>query len=261
MQWRFSIAYHPQTEGQTKRVNQCVESYLRCMAFQKPMKWISWLSLAERWYNTTFHTSLKISPFQALYGPPLINEVVVPGPKDGEAKNILEEKQTMLNRLKENLAQAQSRMKKYVDLNRSERHFTVGDMVYSKMQPYRTAAFGFKQALKLTSKFYGPFKVMQKVGRVAYKLQLPENMGIHPVFHVSQLKKLCGPSAVPRPDLPLVGEDGRIKTEPLHVLDTRALPRSNVLVTQWLVQWAHLPPENASWEDANFIKGTFPEFY
>nr|ADB85398.1 putative retrotransposon protein [Phyllostachys edulis] len=263
VQLRFSTAYHPQTDGQTERVNQCVESYLRCMAMQEPKKWVSWLPLAEWWYNTTFHTALKLSPFQALYGfpPPLINEVAIPGPEDNEARDFLEEKQVMLRRLKENLAQAQTRMKKYADLNRSERQLTVGDMVYLKMQPYRTTAFGLKQALKLTSIFYGPFRVMQRVGKVAYRLQLPEGVGIHPVFHISQLKQHCGANSIPSPELPMVGKDGKIKTEPSLVKETRAMPRNHTLVTQWLVQWANLPPEDASWEDASFIKSTFPEFY
>lgn len=100
----------------------------------------------------------------------MINELAVLGPEDEEAKNFLEEKQNMLNRLKENLAHAQSRMKRYADLNRIERQFDVGDMVYLKMQPYRTIAFGFRKALKLTSKYYGPFKVMQRVGKVACRL-------------------------------------------------------------------------------------------
>ena len=167
----------------------------------------------------------------------------------------------MLRRLKENLSQAQARMKKYADMKRSERQLAVGDMVYLKMQPYRTAAFGLKQALKLTSKFYGPFKILARVGNVAYRLLLPDNVGIHLVFHVSQLKKHCGKDAIPSSDLPLVGEDGRIKTDPAAVLETRAMPRHQQLVTQWLIQWINLLKENASWEDADFIKSTFPDFY
>lgn len=77
---RFSTAYHPQTDGQTKRVNQCLESYLRNMTFKEPQHWYSWLALAEWWYNTTYHTSLQMTPFQALYGypPPRINEFSLP---------------------------------------------------------------------------------------------------------------------------------------------------------------------------------------
>jgi hypothetical protein len=233
------------------------------MVFQEPKKWAAWLSLAEWWYNTTYHTALKVSPFQALYGfpPPLISEVAIPGPADTAAKDFLAEKQQQLLKLKENLTQAQARMKKYADKKRTERTFDVGDMVYLRMQPYRMAAFGIRQAIKLTSKFYGPFRILEKVGTLAYKLLLPDDVNIHPVFHVSQLKKHLGPNAVPQPGLPLISSDGKIKTEPLQVLETRSLPRNRVLVTQWLVEWENLAPTDASWEDANFIKKVFPHFY
>jgi hypothetical protein len=64
----LSTAYHPETYSQTESLNQCLENYLRCMCFTTPRKWKSWLSLAEWWYNTSYHTSLHMTPFQALYG-------------------------------------------------------------------------------------------------------------------------------------------------------------------------------------------------
>lgn len=77
----FSSAYHPQTDGQSERVNQCLENYLRCMTSSKPRKWKALLPHAEWWYNTTFHTSLGMSPYQALHGikPPLLAELLLPG--------------------------------------------------------------------------------------------------------------------------------------------------------------------------------------
>ena len=65
---KLSTAYHPQTDGQSERVNQCLEMYLRCVVHDSPSKWKSWLSLVELWYNTSFHSSLGCSPFKALYG-------------------------------------------------------------------------------------------------------------------------------------------------------------------------------------------------
>lgn len=128
-----------------------------------------------------------MSPFQAMYGfpPPLISELAIPGPEDLEARDFLESKQATLDQLKYNLTQAQERMKRYADLKISEREFQVGDMVYLKMAPYRLAAFGFRGALKLQHKYYGPFMITQRIGKVAYKLQFPEHIKIHPVFHVA----------------------------------------------------------------------------
>jgi hypothetical protein len=100
----YNSAYHPQSHGQTKRVNQCLESYLRCMAFLEPKKWASWLSLAEWWYNSNYHTSLKCTPFEALYGypPPLISEVMIPGPTT-HAIEFLQQKQHMITYLREKI--------------------------------------------------------------------------------------------------------------------------------------------------------------
>jgi hypothetical protein len=206
------------------------------MVFQEPKKWLSWLSLAEWWYNTTYHTSLKCTPFEALYGyqPPLIIEVMIPGP-DSAAVEFLTQKHSMISRLKGNLAQAQARTKKYADLKRSEREFQVGDMVYLRLHPFRTNAFGIHQSFKLATRYYGPFKILEKIGQVAYKLQLPVLADIHPIFHVSQLKQHLGSKAVPQANFPLVTNEGYIKTEPTEVLETWALPRNDEIVTQWRV--------------------------
>ena len=109
---KMSIAYYSQTDGQTEQVNQCGESYLRCLCFLHPKGWHRWVSLAQWWYNSSHHTSIKRSPFEALFGykPPLL-------PTIGEQITVasveayIEKKQKVLQQLKEELALTQNRMK------------------------------------------------------------------------------------------------------------------------------------------------------
>jgi hypothetical protein len=141
-----------------------------------------------------------------------------------ETQEALMTREQMIKSLRQNLAYAQHKMKKFADRKRTPRTFEIGDMVYLKMQPYREKALGLGHALKLTSKFYGPFRVMKKVGHVAYQIQLPTGTQMHNVFHVNQLKKHLGPRAVPNAKLPLLTHDGKLKTQPIAILQIRQIP-------------------------------------
>jgi hypothetical protein len=149
--------------------------------------------------------------------------------------DFLTHKQNMIKRLQENLANAQASTKKYADKNRTKREFKIGDMIYLKLQPFRHTTFGLHQSLKLTTKFYGPFRIVQRIGPAAYRLYLPQSATMHSVFHVSQLKQHIGPKAVPLANLPMVTSDVYNKAEPEAVLDTRALPRQDNIITQWKI--------------------------
>jgi hypothetical protein len=80
-------------------------------------------------------------------------------------------------------------MKSQADKNQSEWTFAAGDMVYMKLQPYVQTSVAARSNKKLSFRFYGPFRVLQRIGEVAYKLELPQGTKIHPVLHVSQLKR------------------------------------------------------------------------
>jgi hypothetical protein len=263
VQLHLTSAYHPQTDGQTERVNQCLENFLRCMCFSSPKRWHHWLSLAEWWYNTSYHTSLKTTPFQALYGfqPPMVAEVVIPDCPDLSIQEQLRNRTVAQQVIKDNLLKAQARMKHQADKHRTERILSVGDMVYLKIQPYRHVSLSTHRSLKLHSKFYGPFRILQRIGNAAYKLLLPAGCQLHDVFHVSQLKKHLGPSVVPCPDLPLIDDKGTIKVAPETILQRRMIPRNNKPVVQWLIHWMNMPESEATWEDATFIRKVFPSFH
>jgi hypothetical protein len=155
-------------------------------------------------------------------------------------------------------------MVQFANRNRSERLLEIGDMVYLKVQPYRHSSLSIHRCIKLHSKYYGPFRVLLKVGQTAYKLLLPEGCNLHHTFHVSQLKKHVGHVAIPTPTLPLIDSNGNIQTGPEKVLQRKLIPRKqgniSIPVVQWLVKWINLPEESATWEDSSFIQQVFPTF-
>lgn len=151
-------------------------------------------------------------------------------------------------------------MKQIADPHRSEREFKVGDWVYLKLQPLRQVTVAFRRNAKLAPKYFGPYQVVQKVGSVAYKLQLPSQSKIHPVFHVSLLKKKLGDGVVVQSELPLTGETGQMQHEPVAILDRRLLKRHNRPYTLVLVQWSNSIPEDATWEKWADLHQRFPNF-
>ncbi|KAE8675396.1 C2H2 and C2HC zinc fingers superfamily protein, putative isoform 1 [Hibiscus syriacus] len=256
----FSTAYHPETDGQTERVNQCLEQYLRGFCFYKPKQWTKWLSHAEWWYNTTYHTALKLTPFQALYGykPP-----IMVWPTESTVHTIAEimnNREVTRQLIQTQLQMASNRMKQQQDKNRTERVFEVGDMVYLKLQPYRQTSIALRKNLKLAAKYYGPYKILEKIGKVAYRLDLPKSSRLHPVFHVSLLKKFIGDSLIAVTEPPTVDEEGGLQIKPLKIMARRIVNRKGKPVTQLLVRWENLTEENDTWEDYTTLKGQFPAF-
>lgn len=111
-------------------------------------------------------------------------------------------------------------MKLFYDKRHSERVFEVGDWVYMNLQAYRQQSVEKRLVPKLTAKYYGPFEVIEKIGSVAYKLNLPTSTRIHPVFHVSLLKKKVGQQVVVNPHLPPMIDPKNSRWYPAKVLDT-----------------------------------------
>ncbi|KAA8521915.1 hypothetical protein F0562_012771 [Nyssa sinensis] len=140
-----------------------------------------------------------------------------------------------LKKLKHNLEASINRMKQLADLKRRDVTFEVGDLVFLKLHPYRQQSTFRRAHQKLVARFFGPYPIVQKIGAVAYKLQLPDGSCIHPVFHVSLLKKFVGEHTAPTIKFPPVSKDGVILLEPQHILDTRWVKQGSTFVKESLV--------------------------
>ncbi|GJT89995.1 reverse transcriptase [Tanacetum coccineum] len=220
VQLKLSTTYHPQTDRQTEVVNRCLECYLRCVISQKPKEWVQWLSLAEFWYNTNFHTSIQTTPFEAVYGqkPP----VHVPYMASESVEEIVD-----------------------ITLHAREHALSLSMIKFHLLQPHKQVTIRQGQLNKLSSKYYGPFLIIEKVGTVAYKLDLPDTSQVHLVFHVSQ-HKLCKGSTNKMGMMPHCGPNGLLTAKSLAILDRRMKKVNNKVAVYVLVKWSHHTNEDAT---------------
>ncbi|KAJ0827576.1 putative nucleotidyltransferase, Ribonuclease H [Helianthus annuus] len=191
-QLNLSTTYHPQTDGQTERTIQTLEDMLRACVINFGGSWDSHLPLIEFSYNNSYHSSINMAPFEALYGrkcrsPVCWNEI-------GEAQltgpDLILKTSDKIKKVRDNLQTARSRQKSYADRRRKPLEFQVGDRVLLKVSPWK-GVIRFGKTGKLAPRYVGPFKIVERIGKVAYRLALPPELGnVHPTFHVSNLKKL-----------------------------------------------------------------------
>ena len=168
----------------------------------------------------------------------------------------------MVQAVRENLRIAQSRQKSYADGKRRDLTFSVGDHVYLKVSPMRGIR-RFNVKGKLAPRYVGPFKVLERKGEVAYRLELPLSLsGVHDVFHISQLKRCL---RVPEEQAPLNGvgvqEDLTYTEHPVKILETSERVTRNKRIKMCKVQWSHHSEAEATWEREDELKKTYPELF
>ncbi|WVZ52391.1 hypothetical protein U9M48_003455 [Paspalum notatum var. saurae] len=215
-----SSAYHPQTSGQVERVNQILEDMLRACALTYSTKWDECLPLAEFAYNNNYQKSLEMAPFGRRCRTPL--NWSEPDERVIFSSDLVTQAEEQVRFIHSNLKRAQSRQKSYSDKRRRPLVFEEGDHVYLRVSPMKGVyRFGVKG--KLAPRYVGPFKITERCGSVAYRLELPPHLAaVHDVFHVSQLKKcLRVPEDVVDTSQIQVEPDLTYEEKPIKILDRK----------------------------------------
>ncbi|GJT39804.1 putative reverse transcriptase domain-containing protein [Tanacetum coccineum] len=260
----MSTAYHPQTDGQSERTIQTLEDMLRACAIDFGKGWVNHLPLVEFSYNNSYHASIKAAPFEALYGrkcrSPVcwteVGEAQILGPE------LIQETTEKIIQIKQRMQAARDRQKSYADLKRKPMEFQVGDKVMLKVSPWK-GVVRFGKRGKLNPRYVGPFKVIERVGEVAYKLELPEELSrVHNTFHVSNLKKCHAdePLAVPLDGLNL-DDKLHFVEEPVEIVgrEVKRLKRSRIPLVK--VRWNSKRGPEFTWEREDQFKKKYPHLF
>jgi hypothetical protein len=230
----LSTTFHPQTDGQSERTIQTLEDFLCSCVLSWKGSWEDHLPLAEFPCNNNYQASIKMAPFEALYGrrciSPLCWDVV--GGRSLVGPDWVQQTHDKVREIRQNLLAAHSRQKSYADVRRRDLEFVVGDEVLLKVSPTKgIARFGTRG--KLNPRCIGPYLITAQVGSLAFRLQLPESMsGVHPVFHVSMLRKyLKDLEQRMEAEEVIIEKDLTIKCHPTRILDfsQRVMPLQKIL--------------------------------
>ena len=250
-----STAYHPQTDGQTERVNQELEQYLRLYVSHRQSDWADWLALAEFAYNNREHSATKMSPFYVNSGT---HPMSFSGMRTSSANLSAEEFAKHIKDVhvtaQANLTKAAADMKRFYDKHADqETEFKAGDKVFLDGRNINTD----RPTKKMEDKWFGPFEVIEKVGASAYRLRLPRGWKkVHPVFNIVSLKPANEPvfesQKKPPPPPPII-VDNEEQYEVEKILDSRIHRRR----LEYHVKWVGY--NEPTWEKAADVEGTADE--
>ncbi|GJR10719.1 putative reverse transcriptase domain-containing protein [Tanacetum coccineum] len=260
----MSTTYHPETDGQSERTIQTLEDMLRACVIDFGKGWVKHLPLAEFSYNNSYHASIKAAPYEALYGrkcrSPVcwaeVGEAQLTGPE------LIQETTEKIVLIKQRMQAAQDRQKSYADRKRKPMEFEVGDRVMLKVSPWK-GVVRFGKRGKLNPRYVRPFKVLAKVGKVAYKLELPQELSrVHHTFHVSNLKKCYADEPLVMP-LEGIHVDDKLQfvEEPVEIMEReiKRLKRSRIPLVK--VRWNSRRGPEFTWEREDSFKQKYPQLF
>ncbi|GJU13112.1 putative reverse transcriptase domain-containing protein [Tanacetum coccineum] len=254
----MSTAYHPKTDGQSERTIQTLEDILRACVIDFGKSWDRHLHLVEFSYNKSYHASIKAAPFEALYGRKCRSPICWSKVGDSQltGPELIRETTEKIVQIKNCLLR--SRQKSYADVRGKPMEFSVGDMVMLKVSPWK-GVIRFGKRGKLSPRYVGPFKIIDRVGPVAYKFDLlRELQGIHNTFHVLNLKKCLADENLIIP-LEQIQLDDKLHfiEEPVEIMDREVnqLKQSRIPIVK--VRWNSRRGLEFPWEGEDFLKSKY----
>ncbi|CAA7012851.1 unnamed protein product [Microthlaspi erraticum] len=260
----LSTAYHPQTDGQSERTIQTLEDLLRMCVLDWGGHWADHLSLVEFAYNNSFQASIGMAPFEALYGRPCRTPLcwTQVGERSMYGATYVQETTEKVRVVRLNMKEAQDRQKSYADRRRRELEFQVGDRVYLKMAMLRGPNRSIAEN-KLSPRFMGPFPVVERVGPLAYRLELPEIMkAFHKVFHVSMLRKCLHPTEELVARIPEdLQPDLTVPAVPMRILERREKVLRNKRIPLLRILWDCSGSTEETWEPEAKMKLKFRKWF
>jgi hypothetical protein len=236
---------------------------LRAYVLEFPQKWDDCLPLAEFLYNNSYQESIKMTPFEALYGRRCRTPLnwSEPGERSFFRPDMVKETEEKVQRIIHNLKEAQARQKSYADKRRKPLYFLVRDYVYLKVSPMKGIS-RFRVKGKLAPWYIGSFPVLEQCGPVAYRLQLPKTLSaVHNVFHVSQFKKCLRvlDQTIEVMDVALE-PDLTYSEHPIRVLDQKDRITRRKTLKFYKIQWNQHTEDEATWDSQDFLDKNFPGF-
>ncbi|GKE32132.1 putative reverse transcriptase domain-containing protein [Tanacetum coccineum] len=260
----MSTAYHPQMDGKIVHMIQTLEDMLRACVIDFSGSWDVHLPLAEFSYNNNYHSSIRCAPFEALYGKKCRSPVL--WAEIGESSliglELVQETTDKVVLIKEKLKVARDRQKSYADNRRKPLEFEVGDRVMLKVSPWK-GVIRFGKKGKLAPRYVGPFEILKRVGPVAYRLRLPEELsGVHDKFHVSNLKKCLADASFHVPlDEIMDDKTLRFVEEPVEIIDHENKSLKCTRISLVKVRWNSKHGPEFTWEREDYMKSKYPQLF
>ena len=260
----LSTAYHLQTDGQSERTIQTLEDMLRACIIDFGGSWDTHLPLVEFSYNNSYHASIGMPPYELLYRrkcrtPVCWGEV---GPRELAHKDVVLATDEKIQIIRAHLKAAQDRQKSYADKRLRPIEFQPGDRVMLKVSHWK-GIIRFRKREKLGPRFIGPFKILERVGKVAYRLELPDELSdIHNTFHVSHLRKCLADetSYVPLDEIEIDSKQNYV-VKLVEILDRKVKHLRNKVIEQVKVKWENRKGSDTTWESEEEMRRFYPYLF